>query len=302
MGVDMHATEIKQEIRTVETRINYLAPGSYINRRFVAPGEEVNTGKYEAHTVLVRDGSAIKDQFSLNNHGFVLAKHKSNVSDFFNKAEVDAVYPNEVVELVKQLTGADCVAPLGWMARTSGDLSQFQHQTVGYTHQGGVQPPAGEAHVDMTPGRAGSMAEAVYKKFFPGGKPYRRFIASSLWRAFSPPPHDWPLAVCECHSVGREEGTPNTMFIVDKLPSREEMLAAIPDEDKAMAADIFHYNPQHRWWYFPDLDRDQVLMFKFYDSDQSRAWRVPHTAFLDTSFTDSHVRESIEYRTVAYFL
>ena len=69
-----------------------------------------------------------------------------------------------------------------------------------------------------------------------------------------------------------------------------------------MAADIFHYNPQHRWWYFPDLDRDQVLMFKFYDSDQSRAWRVPHTAFLDTSFTDCHVRESIEYRTVAYFL
>ncbi|MBF8270829.1 MAG: hypothetical protein HW386_2538, partial [Gammaproteobacteria bacterium] len=201
-----------------------------------------------------------------------------------------------------QLTGADCVAPLGWMVRTSGDLSKYQRQTVGYTHKGGVQPPAGEAHVDMTPNRAEAMAGDIYQRFFPDGKPYRRFIASSLWRTFSPAPQDWPLAVCDSRSVGLEEGTPNTMFIVDKLPDRAEMLGPIPDEDKAMAADVFHYNARHQWWYLSNMNRDEVLMFKFYDSDKTRAWRVPHTAFQDTSFANATTRESIEFRTVAYFL
>lgn len=298
----MKIDEANDDIRKIETRINYLVPGSDVNRRFVAPGKEVNTGTYEAYDVTVCDGRSIKGRFTLDEHGFVLAEHHSSVTDFFDKEQVDAVYPGEVVEAVRQLTGADCVAPLGWMVRTSGDLSQFEHQTTGYTHKGGVQPPAGEAHVDMTPGRAEAMAKEIYKNFFPEGGPYYRFIASSLWRTFSPAPQDWPVAVCEGSSVGTGEGTPNTMFIVDKLPDREAMLAEIPDEDKAMAADVFLYNPNHRWWYFSYMNRDEVLMFKFYDSEQSKAWRVPHTAFFDTSFPDAVTRESIEFRTLAYFL
>ena len=293
---------MNESIRTITTRINYLLPGSHVNRRFVAPGVEVNTGSYDAYTVKVHDGRSRVDQFSLDGHGFVLAEHRSRVADFFDKQQVDAIYPDEVVGIVRQLTGADCVAPLGWMARTSGDLSKFQHQTVGYSHKGGVQPPAGEAHVDMTPNRAEVMARDIYQRFFPEGKPYRRFIASSLWRAFSPGPQDWPVAVCDAASVAPDEGTPNTMFIVDVLPDRAAMLGPIPDEDKAMAADVFHYNARHRWWYFSNMNRDEVLMFKFYDSDKTRAWRVPHTAFHDTSFPDAVTRESIEFRTVAYFL
>jgi hypothetical protein len=294
--------DMLDQVRTVEARITYLVPGSAVNRRFVAPGAEVNTGTYAPYSVRVRDGRSIKDQFSLDTHGFVLAEHHSRVIDFFDKAQVDAVYPDEVTAAVKRLTGADRVAPLGWMARTSGDLSRFQRQTIGYTHKGGVQPPAGEAHVDMTPGRAAAMALDIYQRFFSDGRPYRRFIASSLWRAFSPGPQDWPVAVCEGGSVGPDEGTPNTMFIVDQLPDRAAMLAEIPDEDQAPAADVFTYNPGHRWWYFSNMHRDEVLLFKFYDSDRTRTWRVPHTAFHDTSFPNPVVRESIEFRTVAYFL
>jgi len=300
--IRMNITDAASGVRTIEAQINYLLPGSIVNRRFVAPGEEVNTGTYEPYRVTIRDGRTIKGCFSLDEHGFVLADHKSRITDFFDKEQVDAIYPDEVIAVVRQLTGADRVAPLGWMVRTSGDLSKFQRQTVGYTHKGGVQPPAGEAHVDMTPGRAENMARSIYESFFPDGEPYRRFIASSLWRVFSPGPQDWPLAVCEGCSVGPEEGTPNTMFIVDKLPDRETMLGNIPDEDKAMAADIFHYNSGHRWWYFSGMNSDEVLLFKFYDSDHSKAWRVPHTAFRDTSFADAVTRESIEFRTVAYFL
>jgi hypothetical protein len=288
-------------VRTVEAAINYVAPGSFINRRFVAPGVEHNTGRYEAHRVAIRDGRSLKSRFSLDVHGFVLAERPTAVRNFFDKDEVDRTYPDEVTASVVALTGATRVAPLGWMIRTSGDVSRHQKQTVGYTHRGGVQPPAGEAHVDFTPARAEPLARAIYEKTFPEGKGFSRFIASSLWRAFSEPPQDCPLAVCDARSVGRDEGVPNTMFVVDRLPDEQTMLGAMENEKSAPAAAIFHYNPAHRWWYFSNMTREEILLFKFHDSDSSKALRTPHTAFHDPSFESPRTRESIEFRTIAFF-
>jgi hypothetical protein len=39
----------------------------------------------------------------------------------------------------------------------------------------------------------------------------------------------------------------------------------------------------------------------FHDSRRHRPWRVPHTAFHDTSRQDAHPRSSIEFRSIAYF-
>lgn len=289
-------------IRTVVAEISYLAPGSFINRRFVSPGVEVNTGTYENYRVQIRDARPLSERFSLDAHGFVLAEHKSNDEDFFDSEEVDTVYPGEVTEVVRALTGADRVVQRGWMVRTSGDLEKRQRKVKGYTHQGGVQPPASEAHVDYMPERAETMASAIYKESFPDAKPYSRFIASSLWRAFSPPPQDWPLALCHAGSVGRDEGTPNALIIVDEIPDRDTMLADMWEEKTVVTAAIFPYNPRHRWWYFSHMTRDEVVLLKFHDSDASKALRVPHTAFHDRSFPDARPRSSIEVRTFAYFL
>jgi hypothetical protein len=298
----MNRAELESKARTTQTQITYLAPGSFINRRFVAPGVEVNTGEYKAYEVTVRDARPFQEHFTLQSHGFVLAHHTSTVRDFLNKDEVNATYPKEVELAVQQLTGADCVAAMNWMVRTSGDVSKHHRQPeTGYNHYGGVQPPAGEAHVDTTPDRADRTARVTYDRFFPGGKPYKRYLYASFWRTFSPGPQDCPLALCDGNTVGDDEGTPNTLFVVDALPSREEMLRPIANESEALAAAIFRHNPNHRWWYFSNMTRDEVLFFKFHDSTQIRPWRVPHTAFWDTSFPDAKPRESIEFRTVAYF-
>jgi hypothetical protein len=287
--------------RTVNAAITYVANGSFVNRRFVAPGVEHNTGRYETHAVQIRDARAIRDHFNLDVHGFVLADKPSAVQDFFDKETVDRIYQDEVVDIVKALTGATRVAPQGWMIRTSGELARHQRPAAGYTHKGGVQPPAAEAHVDFTPERADRLARDLYRRTFPHGKGYSRFIASSLWRCFSPPPQDCPLALCDARSVAPTEGVPNTLFIVDALPPEDVMVGPMPNEDQALAAAIFRYNPQHRWWYFSNMTRDEVVLLKFHDSDRSKALRVPHTAFRDTSFPDARPRESIEVRSVAYF-
>ena len=289
------------DVRTVQAEISYVSRASLINRRFVAPGVECNTGQYETHRVSVRDGRAVKDEFTLDSHGFVLTERPTAVRDFFDQNQVEQIYPGEVEETVKALTGASRVALMSWMIRKSGDLSKHRRQAVGYTHKGGVQPPAGEAHVDFTPRRAELLARDLYERTFPNAPGYSRFIASSLWRSFSDPPQDWPLALCDARSVRSDEGVPNTLHIVDEIPDEASMMRDIPGEDSLVAAAIFHYSPDHRWWYFSNMTRDEVVLLKFHDSDRTRALRTPHTAFRDTSFPGAKARESIEFRSFAFF-
>jgi hypothetical protein len=285
----------------IDAQINYLVPGSFINRRFVAPAQEVNTGEYTAHAVTIHDARPQQTDFTLDSHGFTLLSHESSVRNFFDRNEVDALYPAEVVAAIIGATGADRVAPMGWMARTSGDLQAHARKQEGpYTHRGGVQPPAGEAHVDCYPDRADRMAEQLYQKQFPDAPRFARYLYTSFWRTFSAPPQDCPLALCDGMSVGDTEGTPNTLFVVDAIPPRSEMLRPMPEESKAIAAAVFHYNPAHRWWYFSNMVRDEVLLFKFHDSRRVKPWRVPHTAF-HTHRADANPRESIEFRSIAYF-
>jgi len=291
----------EDRVRSVDGSISYLAPGSFINRRYVAPGAEVNTGQYETHAVRIRDGRDIREHFTLHEHGFVLADHRSAVADFEDTQQVDRIYASETAELVRELTAADRVVVRGWMRRTSGDLEARHRKVVGYTHRGGTQPPAAEAHVDFTAETAERVARETFASEFPGERPYRRFISSSLWRSYSEPPGDWPIAVCDARSVAADEGTPNALVVVDEIPDRATMLAPLPPDKVAMTADIFRYNPAHRWWYFSGMHRDEVLLLKFYDSAEDVARRVPHTAFRDRSFPDAHTRKSIEVRSFAYF-
>jgi len=61
-------------------------------------------------------------------------------------------------------------------------------------------------------------------------------------------------------------------------------------------------NLKHRRAQVLDMNRDEVALLKFHDSDASTVQRLPHTAFHDPSFEDAQPRESIEFRTFAYFL
>jgi len=288
-------------VADIQTEITYLAPGSFINRRFVAPAREVNTGEYRAYPVTVRDARPCQADFTRASHGFELRTHRSAVRNFRDKEEVAAVYPDEVASAIRQFTGADRVATMSWMVRTSGEIDPDARREVGYKHSGGVQPPAAEAHCDASPDRIDAMAQRLYRERFPEAAPFQRFLYSSFWRAFSPPPQDYPLALCDGNSVRDDEGVPNTLFIVDRIPEREEMLRPVPDEGSRIAAAIFHHNPDHRWWYFSNMTRDEVLLLVFHDSRRMRPWRVPHTAFHDTSRANARPRESIEFRSIAYF-
>ena len=279
---------MSQAAAAVQSTIDYLVPSSRINRRFWAPGRELNTGVYASYPVTIRN-ARLAGPFTLDEHGFCLGRHHSAIGDWEQQYAPDSAYALEVAEVAMRLTGADLVVPLGGLMRSS-DLTRPK-----------LQPPAAEAHVDFTQRFAERRAQALYRKAHPQGPGYRRFIGFSLWRALSPPPQDMPLALCEGRSVRDDEGTRNTKVDVAEIPTGEALFAPIEGEEDMPAATIFHYSVAHRWWYFPDMEPDEVVMIKLYDSDHGTAWRCPHTAFRDTTRPDARERRSMEFRAMAYF-
>ncbi|MEH3108247.1 MAG: CmcJ/NvfI family oxidoreductase [Sphingomonas fennica] len=234
----------------------------------------------------IENGRLAAEPFTLDTHGFCLARVPSAVADFTDADAVARDYAPEVGRIVRELTGAGLVVPMGAQVRSSG--------ATGKT----VQPPAAEAHVDFTGRSARMLAERLY----PAGRPgWTRFLAFSLWRTFSPAPQDWPLALADFRTVKEEDGVPNVKVDVDAIPEGDALFADIPGEDQMMAATIFRHDPAHRWYYFPDMDRDELILIKFHDSDHARAWRAPHTAFRDPTRPDAVTRESIEFRGMAFW-
>lgn len=272
----------------VSTTIDYLVPTSRINRRFWAPGKEVNTGIYDSYPVTIRNARLAEKPFTLDEHGFCIAHHKSVIGNFLDPEELKR-YPDEVADVTKALTGCDLVIPMS---------GQLRSPKVGGKD---IQPPAAEAHVDFDTPTARRVAQMMYDHAMPDGPGYDRFIAFSLWRTFSPPPQDWPLALCEYGSIGDEDSASNVKVDVDEIPEGDALYAPIENEHLLPAATLFRFSEKHRWWYYPDMTADEVIFIKFHDSDHDRAWRCPHTAFHDSSRPDANIRESYEFRALAYF-
>ncbi|MGB3797540.1 MAG: CmcJ/NvfI family oxidoreductase [Alteraurantiacibacter sp.] len=294
--------QVERDARQVTAMMRYVDEGDFVTRRYVSQGKELNTGTYSDHQITIRDGMPIRDHFALDTHGFTITRSPTAVTDFHDKPEVDRLYEREVEADVIRLTGADKCVARGWMLRTSADLStRASQKTRNYQHSGGLQPPAGEAHVDVSTSSAQRIAQATYEQYFPDGPGYTRFLITSHWRCFSAPPQDIPLALCDGRTSFGGEEKENTLLIVDQFPQGEALTAPVPGEDQMLAATIFSCHPSHRWWYFSGMQREDVLLFKFHDSNHDVTWRCPHSAFTDGSATTPNIRESIECRSVAFW-
>jgi hypothetical protein len=67
--------------------------------------------------------------------------------------------------------------------------------------------------------------------------------------------------------------------------------------------ELVSWNPQHTWYYYPDMNREEVLLIKTFDSAlDGRARRSIHTAFDNPlAPVDAPPRESIESRLLVFF-
>src|SRR4029077_10865687 len=95
----------------VEGALNYLVdtgvkPFAYNYEP--PPGVPLRSGIYEEHRVAILNGRWRED-FSLDEQGFLFLRHETAVKDFYDPAEVERAYYPEIETLMKQATGAEKV-------------------------------------------------------------------------------------------------------------------------------------------------------------------------------------------------
>jgi hypothetical protein len=209
-------------------------------------------------------------------------------SDFSGQRQPDDIYGREIENLLLQLTGADKAITFGIVVRQTEPLGP------------NFQPPASDVHVDWTPRRAHNLARELVSKSDEPDFRYTRFIAVNLWRAISPGPQDYPLAVCDARSLSSCSTTANVMIGVDKIPDLSRTRELLPDGPILSEADLFTYDDGQKWYYYSDLQDDEIMVFKLYDSENEKTGRCPHAAFKNDK-ENAKPRESVEIRSIVYF-
>jgi hypothetical protein len=269
------------DLAHIEAQLNYLAPMAERPRSYTfdpPPGVPRSNSTHEAHTVAIHDARPLASEISLDREGFAVLHQQSAVCDFWDEDEVRRVYYPEVQRVLAEVTGASKVFIF------DHTLRRRVKGAVDWSREAPRQP-ATRVHVDHTadsgPQRVrdffGDEAEALLRG---------RVQVINLWRPIRGPLRDAPLAVCDVESVA-----PGDLVASDLVYQHR-------------VGEIYGvtFNPSHRWFYVPQMQPDEALLLKCFDSaTDGRARFAPHTAFEDpTTPADAPPRESIEIRTLVF--
>ncbi len=148
----------------------------------------------------------------------------------------------------------------------------------------------GYPHTDSSSVSADEIAVSQVQLDQDKGDKYERYLYVNLWRNIS----DSPIEN-------------------DHLAMLDERTTVKPDD--YIAKDLFSlgYNvvqyglnarhaATHKWYYFPNMKKDEGILFKQFDSDWTKPGRICfHMSVNDPKTKDYHPRESIEARMMCYW-
>jgi hypothetical protein len=231
-------------------------------------------GTKQSMLVTIRNGRS--QGLRLDQHSFQLVTNEPTAmrtEDFYRNDEkkIKSQYYEEIKQSIVKYTGATAVVIL-------------QHRVRHGSKQGVnrvMQPYAHGIHTDTM----GPSAEKAYflalQKLgmeWPGDGSLDRFHSGSFvcvnaWRNISETPvQNNHLACCD-----------ETSFIKpdDYIPSDNFGLGGFHNQIYSLSA---RHCERHRWYYFPQMRKSEILLFKQWDSDYTKSGRVCfHTAFRDPS-------------------
>ncbi len=226
----------------------------------------------------MRDGRPNLSNLSRDREGVLMRRAETAVNDFYDDAEVAEVYNPEIEKLVMDSTGADKVLVFDHTIRVASDDLRRERQ---------VREIVDLVHNDYTVASGPQRVRDLLGEDEAKRHLKTRFAIYNLWRSIAGPVLSSPLAMCDAGSVRAEDWVPCDLDYGDRI------------------GEIYNvaYNSDHRWYYFPRMGPDEVLIFKNFDSaEDGRSRFTPHTAFADpTTSADAPSRESIETRVLAFF-
>ena len=246
---------VTETLDWIETKLNYAGADGFIPKQ-----------------VPVYDARRLLDQLSLDRQGFVLRRHETAVSNFFDPEQVRSIYYPEVEQLLKEAAGATTAVAFEHDVRSASASERSAtgaRETVKVVHDDYTEKSAPERVRLYVPDHA----EALLKQ---------RYAVINVWRAIRGPVLDTPLAVCDAQTIAED----------DLVPTEEGVKHEVY---------LFNFSPKHRWYYFSTMTTGEVLLLKCFDSARDNRARVTaHTAF-DLPAKPVGARQSIEVRALVFF-
>ncbi|BAZ37118.1 hypothetical protein NIES4101_30390 [Calothrix sp. NIES-4101] len=272
-----------ERLTQVEAELSYLIPmvEKPVNYTYEPPpGIRRHNGQYETRKLPIRNAREISQNLSLDREGFAFVAHHSHVRDFYDDLEIQHVYYPEAEQLLKEVTGATQVVIFDHTLRNAQRLQD------GDTW---IKEPVKRVHNDFT---AKSGYTRARRELAARGIDHidellqQRFAIINIWRPITLVAES-PLTVCDARSIAPTDLVAGDLVYRDRI-----------GETYAVT-----YNPTHQWFYFPQMQPDEALLIKCFDSaEDGRARFAAHTGFDDpTSSVDAPPRESIELRTLVFY-
>jgi hypothetical protein len=264
--------------RDVTTSLNYLGE---VNEPLFTyaydspPGHPKTNVTMVPRPVVVHDARGLNPVPSVDREGFALVRQRSRLDNFYDEDQVRGLYYPECEGLLRDLTGAHRVVVFDHIVRNAAR-----------TNEKGIKMPATAVHNDYTassgPQRLRDLLPTEAAELL-----RHRFAIINVWRPLRGPVLDSPLGVCDARSIAPGDLVPNARI----YPTRRGEIQAVK------------FNSAHRWYYFSEMQPEETLLLKCYDSaEDGRARFTAHSAFLDpTAPPDSAPRESIETRALVLF-
>jgi hypothetical protein len=267
------------ELKGVLAPLNFIEPMAekpYSYNYEPPPGVPLRNTKEETRQVTVFDARAVGDRLSLEREGFVLLRHPTAATDLYDDEQIRSLYHPECAGLIQEHTGARRVHVFDHIVRNAARMAKG----------GTIKGYAGRVHNDYTAWSApqrvrdlmGVEAEELLK---------RRYAEINVWRPIRGPLLRSPLALCDATTLAEE----NLVASELRYPDRTGETYAVT------------FNPAQRWYYFPKMTADEVVLIRCFDSAREGAARFSaHGAFDDPNTPeDAPPRESIETRALVFF-
>ncbi|MBW4690907.1 MAG: hypothetical protein KME27_03985 [Lyngbya sp. HA4199-MV5] len=272
----------RPNLPSVQATLNYLLPMAEkpVNYTYDPPeGFSRNSGTSVGYEVPIYNARSIAADLSVDREGFALLDQHTAVQDFYDDDEVRRVYYPEAEQWLKKVTGATRVVVFDHVVRNA--------QRSG---QNDIREPARRVHNDFTANSGYTRGRRVLGEIGendPDALLRQRFSIINIWRAIANPIQESPLALSDARSIAPGDWVASDLVYRDRVGETYSIT----------------YNPSHQWFYFPQMHRDEALLIKCFDSDESGLARFSaHTSFDDpTSPADAPPRESIELRIFVFY-
>lgn len=297
-GTSKNHQKVGPYFRDMIVKLNYqkLPPSGFRTGRYINCEDRGDTtdAVYPEDTMM-HNARKLSPEPTVDSVGFELRNHPTKVKDFLNAEEVERVYYQEMRTLLKQAVGADRVLIFDHTVRNTGNKNL---NAVTEASAAAVMRVHADYTAESAPDRLKQLAKNNIWSYIRNRHlteddfadlMTRRFAVVNVWRNISKTPvMRSPLGVCDANSVPDSDRFLYELIFADRIGKNYSLQS----------------NPAHKWYHYPQMVKDECLLFKTYDKMEDRARFCFHTAFeYPKSVHGDNVpnRESIEIRAFLFF-